>query len=252
MYYTINEETARRAKVMNSFYEYVPGSATAEYQKLVDEAEKLARQVKELHPECTEKIDSLFDLYARKLTDNINKRNEIETRYPSVMIAGPAKFSARKKEQQNAARDKNWKEYDEVKAILGRIRSTGTGGVSADDPNAIEKLKERLAEFEKKREEIKSRVHTTLQLQNVSANIKRIKDRITTLENRKHYEGWTFEGGEVVINEELNRVQIKLDSKPESTEVYKRNGFRWSPREKAWQRQLTDNGVYAAREITQG
>ena len=31
-YYPINEETARRAKEANSFYDYRPGSATAEYQ----------------------------------------------------------------------------------------------------------------------------------------------------------------------------------------------------------------------------
>ena len=30
-------------------------------------------------------------------------------------------------------------------------------------------------------------------------------------------------------------------------ELLKRNGFRWSPRNSAWQRQLTDNGKHAAR-----
>lgn len=250
MYYNIDEETARRAKVMNSFYEYIPGSATAEYRRMVDVAEKIAEAAKENYPECAKKIDRLLDLYARKLADNINKGNEIETRCPSVLIAGPANFPARNKEKQNSARKKNMEEYNALKNILERIRSTGTGGVSADDPNAIEKLNARLAEFEAKREKMKNSVHTTLQLQNVNANIRRIKERIASLENRKHYEGWTFPGGEVVINEEINRVQIKLDTKPESTEVYKRNGFRWSPREKAWQRQLTDNGIRAAKEVT--
>lgn len=31
-YYKINEDAARRAKEMNSFYEYRPGSATEEYK----------------------------------------------------------------------------------------------------------------------------------------------------------------------------------------------------------------------------
>ena len=41
-YYPINEDLARRAKEMNSFYDYVPGSATAEYQRMVDEAAEIA------------------------------------------------------------------------------------------------------------------------------------------------------------------------------------------------------------------
>ena len=31
-YYTINEETARLAKIQNSFYEYKPGEATEVYK----------------------------------------------------------------------------------------------------------------------------------------------------------------------------------------------------------------------------
>ena len=41
-YYSINEELARRAKEMNSFYDYVPGSATQAYQRSVDRAAQIA------------------------------------------------------------------------------------------------------------------------------------------------------------------------------------------------------------------
>ena len=37
-YYPINEEAAKRAKDMNSFSDYQPGSATAGYRAMVDEA----------------------------------------------------------------------------------------------------------------------------------------------------------------------------------------------------------------------
>ena len=197
MYYDINEETARRARIMNSFYEYVPGSATAEYRRMVDEAEKIATAAKENYPECAAKIDYLLALYSRKLAANINKRNEIETRCPSVLIAGPANFPIHKKEKQNKARAKNWEEYKKISGLLWQI-----------------------------------------------AHVRPEKKPDT------HYEGWTFAGGEMLINEELNRVQIKLDAKPENTEIYKRNGFKWSPCQKVWQRQLTANGIRAAREVT--
>ena len=49
-------------------------------------------------------------------------------------------------------------------------------------------------------------------------------------------------------NTEANRLQIFFDGKPDEatrTEL-KSNGFRWSPKAEAWQRQLTNNAYYAA------
>ena len=37
-YYEISEATAKRAKDMNSYSDYAPGSATAGYRAMVDEA----------------------------------------------------------------------------------------------------------------------------------------------------------------------------------------------------------------------
>ena len=69
-YYPINETAARRAKEMNSFFDYQPGSATKEYRHCVDEAEKIAEQQKERADHIYhEKIDRLVDHYARKLAE---------------------------------------------------------------------------------------------------------------------------------------------------------------------------------------
>lgn len=35
----------------------------------------------------------------------------------------------------------------------------------------------------------------------------------------------------------------------DTRDALKSNGFRWSPRNKAWQRQLTQNAEYAARRV---
>ena len=45
-YYPINEEAAKRAKDMNSFSDYQPGSATAGYRAMVDEAYAAAERQK--------------------------------------------------------------------------------------------------------------------------------------------------------------------------------------------------------------
>ena len=73
-YYPINEEAARRAMEANSFSDYVPGSATAEYHAMVDKARELAEvQKRRVYPEYHAKIDRLLDLYARKLAQNMNE-----------------------------------------------------------------------------------------------------------------------------------------------------------------------------------
>ena len=51
--YPINEDTAKRAKEMNSFSDYRPGSATEEYRRCVDEALALAERQKARVDPCT-------------------------------------------------------------------------------------------------------------------------------------------------------------------------------------------------------
>lgn len=60
-----------------------------------------------------------------------------------------------------------------------------------------------------------------------------------------------FEGGRVVKNFSEDRLQLIFDEKPAPDVIsnLKHNGFRWSPRFGAWQRQLTDNAYYGASRV---
>ena len=91
------------------------------------------------------------------------------------------------------------------------------------------------------------------ELQNNNANIRRIRGRIAELKKRTEStpEGWEFDGGRVVVNTAENRLQIIFDGKPNAdvrTEL-KGESFRWAPSQGAWQRQLTDNAMRAARRL---
>ena len=90
----------------------------------------------------------------------------------------------------------------------------------------------------------------TWALSNNSAEIRRVKDRIKSLSQQKEigFVGWEFDGGKVEANTEANRLQIFFEDKPDEAtrEALKSNGFRWSPKAGAWQRQLTSNAYYAA------
>ena len=255
-YYSINEGAARRAKEMNSYSDYKPGSATAEYRHYVDNAFELAQaQKKRVDPMYHEKIDSLLDTYARKLAANMNHSFAIDARVPSILIAGGSNFPVRQKEKQNAARDSNMQEWQYIQGLLDKIRSTGMGGIRQDDPQAIPKLQKKLDGLEKAQETMKAvnayyRKHGTLdgcphlspenienlkadmasswhyekkpfqswELSNNNAEIRRVRQRIESLTRAKEtvYVGWEFEGGHVEANREQSRLQVFFEDKPDA------------------------------------
>lgn len=96
---------------------------------------------------------------------------------------------------------------------------------------------------------------------NTNAEIKRLKTRLEKLQKAKE-EGTAetttadADGNElfkVVKNSEIMRLQLIFDGKPadEVREILKKNGFKWSPKNGAWQRQLTDNALYSLKRVTE-
>ena len=174
-----------------------------------------------------------------------------------------------------------------------RAESTNNYAISADDPDALEKLRERIAALKMAQERMKAanaaiRKHkksadeqqaaleaigftaeqavellkpdfagrlgfAPFQLTNNNATIKRLEDRLKVLEKAQDLEDRTtdYAWGSVRENKEANRIQFIFGGKPDETvrKLMKANGFRWSPSEKAWQRQWTANAVYAARDV---
>lgn len=289
-YYPIDEEAAKRAQAMWSFRDYVTGTKTKEYQNLVDEAYQLADDVAEKYPDRAEPAYILADKYAKKLADNFNADSHINLRCPSVLIAGPANFPVRKKEQQVRALEKNNQEYNDIQKYLDRIRKLGSndGIIRSSDANAVTLLQEKLDTLKQEQEKMKKvnayyRKHKTLdgcpvltdeeieklkiemksswhyqdkpylswQLSNNNQNIHSVEERLQRLKaekerNSSEYDSDSFK---VVENTEIMRLQLFFDGKPEAEvrELVKHNGFKWSPKNGCWQRQLTDNARYSVK-----
>lgn len=290
-YYFINEELARRAKEMSSYFDYKEGSATAEYRQSVDEAARIAEEQKrKVDPIHHARIDRLLDTYARRLAENINQSYAIAARVPSILIAGGSNFPVRQKEKQNRAADANMAEWREIQGLLDKIRSTGRGGISADDHDAVQKLKVKLEGLEQDQASMKAvnayyRKHKTLdgcpsldpvqieklkasmardqrpepkpypnfRLTNNNAAILQAKKRIEELTRmaETEYEGWAFDGGEMKMDRQANRLQVFFREKPDrdTCSAMRHSGFKWAPSVGAWQRQLTDNAIYAAKHL---
>jgi hypothetical protein len=159
--------------------------------------------------------------------------------------------------------------------------------ISSDDPEALEKLRAKLATIETKRaqgvainkagrakdpiaaltalgfkdparilkaasETWDGKIVAAFELTNWSAEARRLKERITILEKREAApETPPEEIGDVRIVEEDNRVQLRFPGKPSAAirSSLKSHGFRWSPTAGAWQRMASPDAWYWARYV---
>lgn len=174
---------------------------------------------------------------------------------------------------------------DKAEYYKQKAESVGTGGISSDDPDAIAKLKEKVAKLENKQktmkaanvcirkkdligleklgftqEQIKKLVNpdcmgnigfASYSLSNNNANIRATKKRIEQLERAAQTEDKEKEFDGFTYKEEDNRVQFVFPDKPEEKirKILSDNSFRWSPTREAWVRKLTGNGRYAAKRV---
>ena len=86
-------------------------------------------------------------------------------------------------------------------------------------------------------------------LTNNNSQIKRLEQKLA--EVSRGFEGWEFNGGRAEANNEMNRLQLFFDEKPNDQQraQLKASGFKWAPSQDAWQRQLTDNAIYSAGRL---
>ena len=289
-YYQINEETARLAKMQNSFSEYKPGEATEIYKGYCDKAYDLLDQIREQRPREVERAERKVDYYCRKLADYFNAYYRNEASCPSVMISGPANFPTRKKEKQNSRRDSLMEEWKCLEEYLQKIKNIlyGSQIIRSGDPDALEALREKLESLINEKESMKRinayyRKNGTLKgypepftkeqqrhidfifshsmerfgifdTSNINQRIRSVKQRIERLEKEKSQGNVETESNgyfKVIENTDIMRLQIIFNGKPPAgaRDLLKSHGFRWSPKNGAWQRQLTNNAKYAYKQI---
>ena len=145
-YFSINEQTARTAKNVNSFYEYKEGSATAEYRHYVDKVYDVVERIAEERPHLLEKAERMAERYSRKLSIYYNDYYRNEASCPSIMISGGGNFPVRKKEKQNSRIETLCKEWEYLQSYAGKIENllTMKQPILSGDEQAVELLQEKL------------------------------------------------------------------------------------------------------------
>lgn len=286
-YYTINENTAKVANDINSFSNYATNSATNGYNSVVDEVYNIVEQIAQVKPRNYEKAKYMADRFSKKYADYLNDYYRNEASCPSVMICGAGNFPVKKKNKQNARRDALMDKYNGLQHYKSRIEKLlyFDAPIQSNDADAIERIQDKITDLEAEKETMKLvnsyykkygslegidivvpdkmidrlnflksyGLQVRLDTTNVNSEIRRLKDRLANLQEVKD-NGSTEEehdGFRVVENTELMRLQILFDDKPDEATrtILKSNGFKWSPSNQAWQRQLTANAKFALKTI---
>lgn len=205
-YFDIDEEQARRGRESYSLFGYKEGSETAYYRQQVDYAFKLAAVAKE-------------------------KTDDPELQARADMLA-----------ERYAKKYAEW--LNEKNKIDASYPSWIVAGPANYNTKKNDKKNARLDAHFKKLDEIEG-IKSEIQAVPYYKSFKPREEKIYTVKERQH------EGADkyfkIERNKDVNRLQLKFDGKPpqEQREILKKHGFRWSPTQEAWQRQLTPNAEYS-------
>ncbi|MBP3607062.1 MAG: hypothetical protein J6J11_01920 [Treponema sp.] len=121
------------------------------------------------------------------------------------------------------------------------------------DEKEIRELKEKLVMFH-----YYSQPYPSFELTNNNQNLHRLKNRLENLKKLKERASSDNEnkyiqvdGLEVVEDANDMRIRIIFENIPneQTRTLLKSYGFKWSPKNSAWQRQLTSNGIYATKRV---
>lgn len=161
--------------------------------------------------------------------------------------------------------DKSVELHNVARELEERAERIGTGGISSDDPDALQKLEAKLLQtqethalmIERNREARaigQPRPYAAYQLSNSNGNIASIKKRIASLQNARNAtprdsvagNGWRF-----AESIEENRYMFTFDAIPSEQirQLLRSRAFKWSPSRNAWVRQRTGNARFAVDHL---
>ena len=231
-----------------------------------------------------DKKDDFTSYFRKKISEIIS----LQSKAPNAAVTGGGGVSARKAARYNAANDRLMEAYgtfsDDIdryaKRFIKRAESRDTDAIV----NKIKREIDQLVEIIKRKEpysypllksNLANRIKTIAEKGNVEA-VEKILDylRQANLYTYRHsvwqlldvakgaverqnmfenYEQSQEDNGNwhVEYDTDEDRVKIIFDNIPDekTREWLKKNGFRWSPRNKAWQRQITEAARHAVERF---
>ena len=134
------------------------------------------------------------------------------------------------------------KEIEKAEFYEEKAKSVGKGGISSDDPDAVEKLEAKLAEIKAEKNKTAAKYS---EIRRLKKRIEEIKHIATLKTKRLSYPEYGFD---LEQNSEEKRIKFVFSEKPSSniTGLLEERGFHYSHRKNEWTRKWTYNAAAAA------
>ena len=205
----------------------------------------LVRRAEKANASSDNRMQELFDVPERAQKSIIKRINKLKIENAGGELAMAKALLAK--------REKKHEGMKEVNAIIRKAPKNGQTAEKLDALVAMGFSNDEIIELFKP-SCFGTYGFESFELTNSNARIKSTRQRVQELEQRETTETKAIErksGIEIIQNSEENRLQVIFPGKPsaEIRTLLKRNGFRWSPRNTAWQRQWTSNAVDALKRI---
>lgn len=156
----------------------------------------------------------------------------------------------------------NLKEREEMQELMKKVNSTHRAYLKNPDSLAKSDLPTKYIELiktYKPKYSWEPNPYARYELTNNNAQIVRLRERVNELSAKVALvqtvgEETVYEtqGLKIVLAHSDDRLRLLYDGKPSADVIssLKTNGFRWSPSNMAWQRQITPAAKYAATRVT--
>jgi len=217
------------------------------------------------------KCERYLEISERAMKESISKQESSNSMLSVIPMGQPILVGHHSENAHRNLLKRSWNAMDKSVELSQKSEyykekaeaTQNNNSISSDNPEAIDLLKEKLdklelertkiKEFNKKARKEKRDSCPAYMLANLSQNISSVKKRIVHLGRLDSIEETeeTINGVVLKVNKEDNRVQLFFVGKPEEEirTKLKRNGFRWSPYNGCWQRQLNAWAIKLSRDL---
>lgn len=147
----------------------------------------------------------------------------------------------RTQKQLDSAFSHATKEIEKASYYEEKAKSVGKGGISSDDPDAIEKLEAKLAEIKAEKNKTAAKYS---EIRRFKKRIAEIKHIATLKTKRLSYPEYGFD---LEQNAEEKRIKVIFYEEPSPLvkQLLKKRAFKYSPKKNEWMRKWTYNAVAA-------
>jgi len=246
----------KKQQARKELFEELAAKAMAESEATAEKAYRMSSAIpmgQPIHGESDRKFRERIGDTMSKAVDLQDKAKYYEEKAASVGTGGISGRDPEAVSKLEAELEKLKESHEIMKAVNAAVRKHSTYDERLRSIMALGTVNEAMAIELLKPDSIGRVGFPSFSISNTNANIARVTARIATLKainSRKPVER-KGDGYMYVEDVEESRIMFIFEGNPavKIRDILKRHAFKWAPSKGAWVRQLTANGLFAAKHV---